>query len=296
VIDDLVGALISAGPPADLVPTFTMALPGQVICRLIGVPTADQPRLQAWGNRAMSLSAFPAEEVRSAMNEFAGYVLDLVAARRAQPGDDLLTTLITARDEGDALTDGELVSLVRDLIVGGNETTMTALGNSLVALLDDNGRGGWLRLTAQPDLAATAVEELLRRVPLGEGITEAGLIRRTLEDVELGGVTLPAGSLVAAGTVCANLDPAVYPEPDGLDITRRPATPIMTFGAGPHNCLGAWLARMELELGLRHLATRLPDLRLDVPVDQVPFTSGLMTRGPAALPVTWSQPRDGGTA
>lgn len=295
VIDDLVGALLRAGPPADLVPTFTMALPGQVIGRLIGVPTADQPRLQAWGNRAMSLSAFPADEVRSAMNEFAGYILDLVAARRAEPGDDLLTTLITARDEGDALSDGELVSLVRDLIVGGNETTMTALGNALVALLDDDRRG-WRQLTADPDLAATAAEELLRRVPLGEGITEAGLIRRTLEDVELGGVTLPAGSLVAAGTVCANLDPAVYPEPDSLDIARRPATPIMTFGAGPHNCLGAWLARMELELGLRHLATSLPDLRLDVALDQVPFTSGLMTRGPAALPVTWSQLRDGGTA
>jgi cytochrome P450 len=295
VIDDLVGALISAGPPADLVPAFTMALPIQVICRLIGVPAADQPRLQAWGSRAMSLSAFPAEEVRSAMNEFAGYILDLVADRRAEPGDDLLTTLITARDAGDALTDGELVSLVRDLIVGGHETTMTALGNSLVALLDDDRRR-WRQLTTQPDLAATAVEELLRRVPLGEGITEAGLLRRTTETVELGGVTLPAGELVAAGTVCANLDPAVYPEPDGLDITQRPATPILTFGAGPHNCLGAWLARMELELSLRHLATSLPDLRLDVAVDRLTFTSGLMTRGPAALPVTWSRPREGATA
>lgn len=293
VIDDLVGALIAAGPPADLVPAFTSALPMRVICRLIGVPAADQPRLQDWGVRAMSLSAFPAREVRAAMTEFAGYISALVMERRVRPGDDLLTSLIIARDEGDALTDDELVSLVRDMIVGGHETTMTALGNSVVALLDDDGRR-WRQLTARPDLAATAVEELLRRVPLGEGITEAGLLRRTTEDVELGGLTLPAGSIVAAGTVCANLDPDAYPRPDELDITRWPAAPILTFGAGPHNCLGAWLARLELELSLRELATRLPDLRLDRPVDQLAFTSGLMTRGPAALPVTWSRPAGGG--
>jgi cytochrome P450 len=288
VIDDLVGALISAGPPVDLVPTFTMALPMRVICRLIGVPPTDQPRLQAWGDRAMSLSAFPAEEVRSAMTEFADYVTNLVATRRAQPGDDLLTSLITARDHGDdALTDDELVSLVRDLIIGGHETTMTALGNSLIALLD-NDRQRWQQLTAQPELAATAVEELLRYVPLGEGITEAGLLRRATENVELGGITLPAGSIVAAGLMCANRDPATYPHPDDIDITRRPATPILTFGAGPHYCLGAWLARLELELSLRHLATRLPSLRLDLDVGHLTFTTGLMTRGPATLPVTWS--------
>jgi cytochrome P450 len=288
VIDDLVGALISAGPPADLVPTFTMALPMQVICRLIGVPATDQPQLQAWGDRAMSLSAFPAEEVRSAMAEFADYVTNLVAARRAQPGDDLLTSLITARDHGDdALTDDELVSLVRDLIIGGHETTMTALGNSLIAL-QDNDRQRWQQLIAQPELAATVVEELLRYVPLGDGITEAGLLRRATENVELGGITLPAGSIVAAGLMCANRDPATYPQPDDIDITRRPATPIMTFGAGPHYCLGAWLARLELELSLRHLATSLPSLRLDLDVGQLTFTTGLMTRGPATLPVTWS--------
>jgi cytochrome P450 len=292
VIDDLLGALISAGPPADLVPTFTAALPMQVICRLIGVPDADQPHLRSWGERAMSLSAFSADEVRAAMKEFAEYITGLVAARRAEPGDDLLTSLITARDEGDALSDNELVSLVRDLIVGGHETTMTALGNSLIALLDDDRRH-WRQLVANPDLAGTAVEELLRRVPVGDGITEAGLLRRTTEEVELGGTTLPADSLVAAGIMCANLDPAAYPRPDELDITRQPTTQIMTFGFGPHNCLGAWLARMELELSLRHLATSLPSLRLDVAVDGLPFTTGLMTRGPASLPVTWSQPPDG---
>jgi cytochrome P450 len=286
VIDNLVGALIRTGPPADLVSTFTTALPMRVICRLIGVPATDQPRLEAWGERAMSLSAFPAEEVRSAMAEFAGYVTDLVAARRARPGDDLLTSLITARYEGDALTDTELVSLVRDLIIGGHETTMTALGNSLVALLDD-GRERWRELTARPDLAATAVEELLRYVPLGDGITEAGLLRRTTENVELGGITLPTGSIVAAGIMCANRDPAAYPEPDDIDITRRPTTSILTFGAGPHNCVGAWLARLELELSLRHLATSLPNLRLDLDVNQLTFTTGLMTRGPATLPVSW---------
>jgi cytochrome P450 len=295
VIDDLVSALISAGPPADLVPTFTTVLPMRVICRLIGVPAADQPQLQSWGERAMSLSAFPAEEIRSAMNEFADYVTNLVAARRAQPSDDLLTSLITARDDGEALTDNELVSLVRDLIVGGHETTMTALGNSLIALLDDDRRL-WRQLTAEPDLATTAVGELLRRVPLGDGITEAGLLRRTTEDVELGGITLPAGSIVAAGIMCANLDPATYPRPDELDITRQPATSILTFGMGPHNCLGSWLARLELELSLRHLASSLPTLRLDVAVDQLTFTTGLMTRGPAALPVTWSKPHSGAAA
>jgi cytochrome P450 len=260
----------------------------------MGVPTADQPQLRAWGVRAMALLAFPAGEVRSALAEFADYITDLVAARRTQPGDDLLTGLITARDHDDALTDSELVSLVRDLIIGGHETTMTALGNSLIALLDNDGRH-WRQLAAQPDLAATAVEELLRRVPLGDGITEAGLLRRTTEDVELGGVTLSAGSLVAAGTVCANRDPAAYPRPEDLDITRRSTTPNLTFGAGPHNCLGAWLARMELELSLRHLATSLPNLRLEATMDQLTYTTGLMTRGPATLPVTWSQLHDGAT-
>lgn len=294
VIDDLLSALISTGPPADLVPTFTSALPMQVICKLIGVPAADQPQLLGWGERAMALSAFSADEVRSAMNEFADYITHLVAARRARPGDDLLTSLISSRDEGDALTDDELVSLIRDLIVGGHETTMTALGNSLVALLDDDRRR-WQQLVADPDLAGTAVEELLRRVPVGDGITELGLLRRTTESVELGGTTLPAGSIVAAGIMCANLDPAAYPRPDELDITRHPETPILTFGFGPHNCLGAWLARLELELSLRRLATSLPTLRLDVAADRLTFTTGLMTRGPAALPVTWGQPHDSAT-
>jgi cytochrome P450 len=96
--------------------------------------------------------------------------------------------------------------------------------------------------------------------------------------------------------MCANLDPAAYPRPDELDITRQPTTPILTFGFGPHNCLGAWLARLELELSLRHLATSLPTLRLVTAVDQLTFTDGLMTRGPVTLPVTWSQSHGRATA
>jgi cytochrome P450 len=170
----------------------------RVICRLIGVPAADQPRLQDRGVGATSLSASPAEQVRLATNEFAEYVAGLVATRR----------------------------------------------NALVALLDDDRRH-WRTLIAQPCLAATAAEELPRHVPLGDGIVEAGLPRRTTETVEFGGVTLRAGSLVAVSTVCANRAPAAYSSPDDLDITQRPRTPTLTFSAGPHNCLGVWLARMD---------------------------------------------------
>ncbi|MFD0527206.1 cytochrome P450 [Kitasatospora arboriphila] len=161
---------------------------------------------------------------------------------------------------------------------------MTSLGNALVYLLSD-GADGWARIGASEADATAAAEQLLRAVPLGDQETAPGLLRRAVEDVEIGGVLIPASSVVAADARTANHDPAVYP--DGIPLFDALDTPSLTFGASPHHCLGAWLARMELELALHGLARRFPQLRLVDAPDAIEWRRGLLTRSPQRLAVAW---------
>ncbi|MGW6905137.1 cytochrome P450 [Streptomyces sp. NPDC054940] len=164
---------------------------------------------------------------------------------------------------------------------------MTALGNAVVHLLTD-GHAAWKGLAEDGEAAATAAEQLLRTVPLSEGRVLPGLIRRAVEDTEVGGVLIPAGSVVAVQTNSAGRDPEVFP-PGEPDLFAPLPSPSIAFGAGPgpHHCLDAWLARLELQLALHRLAARFPNLRAEFTPGTIEWREGQMTRSPLRLPVSW---------
>lgn len=286
VVDRLIDELVRLGSPADVVAAFTRPLPVAVISRLMGLDGLDLERLGHWSDHALSATAYSAEEIQTAMQEFGGFAYQLVVDRRKNPGDDLVSSLLQAADETGGVSEAQITSLVCGLVVAGHETTMTTLGNALVYLLGEAPEA-WARVGRDGASAEQATEQVLRAIPLGDAKTLPGLLRRAVAEVEIGGVTIPAGSVVAADSAAANRDPDVYPAQGELDLFAPLGTPGLTFGAGPHHCLGAWLARMELELGLHHLAHRLPALRLVHPVEEIQWRQGLLTRSPLTLPVAW---------
>jgi cytochrome P450 len=284
VVDSLLDDFAAPQPPADIIEGFTRPLPVSVICRLMGLEHVDRERIRHWADHALSGGAHTAEEVRAAMEEFGAFAGELVAERRKSPGDDLVSGLVAAGD-GLGIDERQLVMLVCGLVVAGHETTMTALGNAVVYLLTD-ARHAWAGLARDEESAAVAAEQLLRTVPLSEGRVLPGLIRRAVEDTEVGGVTIPAGSVVAVQTNSAGRDPDVFP-PGPPDLSAPLTSPGIAFGAGPHHCLGACLARMELALALHRLATRFPRLRAEFTPETIEWREGQMTRSPRHLPVAW---------
>ncbi|MFB7615834.1 cytochrome P450 [Kitasatospora sp. NPDC056181] len=286
VVEGLLDELIDRGSPADIVAAYTRPLPTAVISRLMGLDDLDGERLGHWSDHAFSTTAYSAEAIRAALEEFAAFGAGLIAERRASPGEDLVSSLLAAAGESGDVTEPQFVSLVIGLVVAGHETTMTALGNALVYLLGD-GREAWKQLASDERSAAAATEQLLRAIPLVDTDHLPGLLRRSSEEVEIGGVVIPAGSVVAADTRTANHDPEVFTGDLLTELFSPPAAPMLTFGAGPHHCLGAWLARMEMELALHRLARRLPALRLTAPTDAIDWRRGLVTRSPRTLQVAW---------
>jgi cytochrome P450 len=285
VVDGLIDQLIEKSRPVDLIAGFASTLPSAVLSRLMGLDEFDRDRLAYWCDHAFSTTAFPPEQVREVLAEFAAFGAEVVALRRADPGDDLVSSLIQAADADGGLPEEQIIRLVILWTVAGHEVTTTIMGNTFVYLLTD-GRDAWRELGKDASLAPIAAEHMLRGISLG-GTIIPGFMRRALEDVEVGGVLIKAGSLVAADTVTANLDPAVYPE-DPRDNPFSPLdTPHLGLGAGPHYCLGAWLAKLEMELTLHRLPHRLPGLRLDVAPEEIDWRRGQMTRSPRTLPVTW---------
>ncbi|MFJ9608039.1 cytochrome P450 [Kitasatospora sp. NPDC101176] len=286
VVESLIDELIDHGSPADVVASYTRPLPVAVISRLMGLDNLDSKKLAHWSDHALSATAYSAEAIATAMTEFAGFGAAVIAERRAHPGDDLVSSLLAAAAEDGSIAEGQLVTLVIGLVVAGHETTMTSLGNALVYLLDGD-RASWQRLASDEASAAAATEQILRAVPLGDTDHIPGLLRRAVEDVEIGGVVIPAGSVVAADTGAANQDPSVFTGDLLTELFSPLAAPMLTFGAGPHHCLGAWLARMELELALHRLARRLPALHLTGSADRIDWRRGLLTRSPESLQVAW---------
>ncbi|GAA1405923.1 cytochrome P450 [Kitasatospora putterlickiae] len=286
VVEGLIDELIDQGSPADIVAAYTRPLPVAVISRLMGLDLLDSKRLEHWSDHALATTAYTPQAIRTAMDEFAGFGAEVVAERRAEPGDDLVSSLLAAAADTPGITEEQIVTLVIGLVVAGHETTMTSLGNALVYLLGE-GRDAWHRLASDEQSAAAATEQLLRAVPLGDADTLPGLLRRAVEDIEIGGVRIPAGSVVAADVTAANSDPEVFTGDLLTELFSPLAAPSYTFGAGPHHCLGAWLARMELEIALHRLARRLPSLRLTAPQDTIDWRHGLLTRSPQRLEVAW---------
>ena len=284
VADELVDAMLIKGAPADLVGDFSMQMPVTVICELLGVPEQDRARYRHWSEAFVPTSRFPPEKVRECLTELAAYLAGLIAERGRHPTDDLIGALAAAREEGDRLSDAEMLALVRSMILAGHETTASQMTNFVYVLLTHPDQLELLR--ADPALLPAAVEELNRFIPLS---VLGAIPRYAIEDVEVGGVTVRAGDAVLPILPAANRDPSAYPDPDGLDL-RRPGPTHVNFGHGAHHCLGAPLARMELQVAVGTLLRRLPGLRLADAEPDIEWKDGRGVRGPASLRITWDQP------
>lgn len=280
VATELLDHLEKNGSPADLVADFCFPLPVRIICALLGVPEKDHTRFRDWSNAFLSAAKMTQERRGQLIQEFAGYVTVLIGQRRAEPGDDLIDDLIAARDGADKLTEQGLVEMCIGLIAAGNETTSNALGRAVLKLLD-NDRVLWEQLQARPDLLPAAVDELLRVSTSG-----AGMLRIATEDVELPSGTVKAGEPVVISFTSSQHDEAVYPDPEEVRFDRD-APPAVTFGGGPHYCLGAHLAKAELRIGLGLLLQRLPGLRLAAAPGDLRYTEGDAISSLVSLPVAW---------
>ena len=280
--DRTVRLLESADGPGsfDLIGTLAFPLPIAVICRLLGVPAADQAQFRTWGHDvAASLDpqtgAAARKQTRAAELALTSYLRDLVRERRAHPDDSILSALITAGDEGDRLNSGEVVSTALLLLVAGFETTVNLIGNGAVALL--RHPGSWDRLAQDPALIPAAVEEMLRYDSPVQLTT-----RIATEDTEIGGTLIPAGQPVLLSIGGANRDPAVFENPGEFRIDRPDPGRHLSFSLGAHHCLGSALARLEARIAFEELTRRYPALELAAPPARRPL---LILRGFESVPV-----------
>jgi len=284
IVDKLIDGLLDQPQPADFVAGFSLPLPVQVICEMLGIPAEDMEQFHAWSDTIMGDWQQDSDAIMTALADLYGYFGRLIEVKRAQPADDLMTALIAARDQTDRLSEEELTILGCTLLIGGHETTANQINLSLLLLLDNPAEMDKLR--ADSGLIGGAVEELLRYVRLGGGLPPA---RMTTEEVELGGVTIPAGEVVLPLFATANRDPSVFSDPDRFDVSRVPASHL-TFGAGVHHCLGAQLARLELQEAFRGLLGRVPGIRLAVPATELQFKPGMALYSLRELPIRWGEP------
>ena len=291
ITDQLLETLSPRGT-ADLISELAVPLPVTIICELLGVPEPDRPQLRAWSN-ALFASGAAADRDR-ASHHIADYMTRLVATRYdyanrdASPreGENLLDSLIAARQRGDRLSRKEVVSLAALLLIAGHETTTNLIGNAVLALLLHPSQR--VAVTTAPDRLAPAIEEVLRYdSPIG-----VATVRFTTQPVTYGPTTIPAEQVVMVSIGAANRDPAQYRAPSALDITRSERPPShLAFGHGPHYCLGSALARAEVHTALAGVLRRLPDLRLDTAPEQLAWRPSRMMRGLRALPVRWNPAR-----
>ncbi|MGV9341433.1 cytochrome P450 family protein [Streptomyces sp. NPDC003688] len=266
-----------ADEPVDFVAGLAIPLPVIVICELLGVPRKDRSDVQRWSGELFA--AGKPDVIDTASHSMAGYMTDLVAARRLTPGTSLLDQLISARDGDDRLSEEELVSLAVLLLVAGHETTTNFLGNALLALLQHPAELD--RLRKNPDEIPAALDELLRF----DSPVSTATFRCTTQPITLGGIDIPAGVPVLVALGAANRDPRRFPSPDRLDLDRNAAAQL-GFGHGIHRCVGAPLAKAEAEIALRAVLARYPGIRLAVPPDRLNRRHTRLVRGLASLPVT----------
>jgi cytochrome P450 len=282
VIVNLVGAVADRGA-CDVVADLCEGYPIPVICELLGAPKADWRRFSDWATDIFRIFngdlASDLPLIERATGELEAYVRQLVDERRRHPADDLLSALIAIEESGDRLSTDELVMWADAILMAGTDTTRNQLACSIALFAAHPAQ--WAILVERPELAPRAVEESMRYL---------GAVRRTMRvaasDIEYRGVLFPAGTLVAVSLAGANRDPGSFEIPEVFDITRERDVQQMTFGSGIHHCLGAALARAELQEALSVIAQLIPDLTLDGPVEWKPPTYGIW--GPARLPMRFS--------
>lgn len=283
VVDRLVDRVAPVGR-CDFAIDVAEPYPIPIICELLGAPKSDWKLFSRWATDILRIFNGNLQEdlpvITAAQDEMDEYTRGLIAERRSRPADDLLTDLIAAEEAGDRLSEHELVIMVEAVLIGGTDTTRNQLGLA-VALFAEHPEQ-WQLVAEQPELAPRAVEEAMRYLGAVRGTG-----RFASEDIEYRDVLFPAGTFIAVSLAAANRDGRVFADPDRFDITREPAgQPQLTFGAGIHYCLGAALARAELQEALPILARRMRDLRLDGPVTWKPNRAGIF--GPEQLPIVFT--------
>ena len=263
----------------DVVADIARPYPIPIICALLGAPRQDWQLFSDWADDFFK--AFEWNVARDtpvivrAWEALDAYLDDMIAERRHHLTDDLICELIRAEDDGERLTHDELLMLAGSLLMAGTDTTRNQLAASVQVLCDHPDQ--WALLAERPELAANAVEETTRHSPVAYTVP-----RTAVEDVELGGVVIPAGTFVLVNTAAANRDPALYEDPDRLDITREAPPAMLTFGGGAHYCLGANLARLELSEALAVMTRRMPRPRRTGPAPWKPIVA---ITGPTMLPI-----------
>ena len=282
IADDLIDLVEERGS-MELVDDFAFPLPIKVIAELLGIPVEDRERFRAWSSNVVMPALTPEDReiAKRRGDEFIAYLDDLFAQRRAEPTDDLVSALVVAEDGGDTLSENELYSMVVLLIVAGHETTVSLIANAVHTLLTHSEELAALR--ADPSLMTSAVEELVRF----DSAVERAITRWVAADTELGGQALRRGDLVIAVIGSANRDADRFLDADTLDLARVDNKHV-GFGRGPHYCLGAPLARLEVEIALETLFRRLPNLRLAIDEDDLYWRPIPLFRSLASLPVVWN--------
>jgi cytochrome P450 len=283
LVDQLLDGIESGPVPVDLMEHFAFPLPIGVVCVMLGLDAGQQEPFRKQAALALSTEGASAQERGAAFGELAQQAAGIIADRRSDLGDDLLSTLIAARDTDEGqLTEEELVATVMTLLIGGYENPAHQLGKGLYTLFRHPDQLAALR--ADPSVLPAAVEEMLRYTgALDSGF---GSPRFALADIEIGGVTIPQGATVLVIRQSANRDETRFDDPDRFDISREP-TQHLVFGFGPHHCIGAALARLEIEVGMGRLLARFPQLRLAVPIEDIQWAYRVTASGPAALPARW---------
>jgi cytochrome P450 len=280
---ELLDDITERGQGADYMALFAWKLPLQVIAGLLGVDRASIPTFKAWIDQMTGVDS-TLEQRMEAYENMRSFVRGLIAERRETATDDLLYQLVQARDNDDRLDEDELVNLSMTLFLGGFETTAAQLGSSMWTLMAH--RNLWQELLDDPDVMPAALEELWRWIPsFRHG---QPMIRWANEDVELsGGVVIPAGDPVLPEHQVANRDESVFRHGMELDFHRTRPEPHLSLSWGPHRCMGAHLANLEVEVTLRALLARFPTLDLAVPAEDVKWSRATFLRSAAELPLTW---------
>jgi cytochrome P450 len=276
---------IPARSEVDLLASFAFPLPITVICELLGIPTDARDSFREWSATVVSNTAAP-DVVYAHATAMADYFRALLAAKRREPTDDLLSALIAARDLQDSLSEDELVSMAFLLLVAGHETTVNLIASGVLALLLNPGELD--RLRADPSLIGRAVEELLRYVAPVSHAT----FRCAAEPVGLGGVLIGRGDAVFVALSGANRDPARFGDPEGLDLGRD-SSGHLAFGHGIHYCVGAPLARLEAEIAFTGLLERFSGIRLAVPPESLRWRPSSLIHSLESLPVRLDRPGGG---
>jgi cytochrome P450 len=283
VTDELLDDMASAGPPVDLVQYLAVPLPMKIICTALGLPPEDRKTFSAWSKTVLghhSVSDYTAEEIATARREMSEYMFKMIARKRQEPGTDILSAMVAAEVAGDKLTDQEIVTLTRAMLVAGHETTVSMISIGLWRLFMHPDQLAAVR--ADPGLIETTVEEILRYQPQGH----FAFPQIATEDVTLAGVAIRKGELVFAPSYSANRDEQRFPDPEAFDVRRWP-NPHLTFGHGSHFCLGAPLARAELQVAYTRLFERFPAIAPAIPPAQMRWRERELVGNVQEFPVTW---------